>query len=162
MQRLSLLGGTFAAGFQNVSISYCAGYQVTDENGVVPSTAPFDLDVIAPFGDFASDVGVRDGNGARFSKVVSDPGSGEYACSDGVYSFSSVDAGRSVQMSYGYVPADLGRSCIDWVADQYQYRTRIGQHTKSLGGQESVSYIVKDMPDVTKIVLQPYRRIVTP
>jgi hypothetical protein len=162
MQRLSLPGGIFAAGLQNVAISYYAGYQVTNEFGVVPSTAPFEFNVVAPYGDIASDVAVRDTSGVPFVKVARDPASGEYACVDGVYAFSSVDAGRSVHISYGYVPADIVRSCVDWVADQYQYRTRIGQHTKSLGGQESVSFIVKDMPDLTKMVLQPYRRIVTP
>jgi hypothetical protein len=162
MQRLFLRGGIFAAGLQNVSISYYAGYQVTNEFGVVPSTVPFEFNVLAPYGDFASDVGVRDTSGVPFVKVASDPASGEYACVNGVYSFSSVDAGRSVHMTYGYVPADIVRSCIDWVADQYQYRTRIGQHTKSLGGEESVSFIVKDMPDLTRMTLQPYRRIVAP
>lgn len=162
MQRLSLRGGIFTAGLQNVSISYHAGYQVTNEFGVIPSTVPFEFKVVEPFGDFASDVGVTDTSGVPFVKVASDPASGEYACADGVYSFSSADAGRSLHVSYGYVPADIVRSCLDWVADQYQYRSRIGQHMKSLGGQESVSFIVKDMPDLTRMTLQPYRRIVTP
>jgi len=162
MQRLSLRGGTFACGVQNVSISYYAGYQIMQEPGFVPLSSPFEIIVLAPHGDFASDVGVTDTNGTQLVKVTTNPVSGQYACQDGVYTFSSADAGKAMQVSYGYVPGELARCCIEWAADQYQYRTRIGQHTKSLGGQESVSFIVKDIPDLVKTVLQPYRRIVMP
>jgi len=162
MQRLSLRGGVFLYGVQNVSISYRAGYQISSESIVVPSYAPFVVNVEAPYGDFASDVGVTDVSGSPRVKVSSNPGAGQYTCDDGAYSFSAIDAGASMLISYGYVPSELARCCIEWAADQYQYRSRIGQHTKSLGGQESVSFIVKDMPDLVRTVLQPYRRIISP
>lgn len=162
MQRLSLRGGAFAWGVQNITISYHAGYQVLKEAGVVPSAAPFAVDVQAPHGSFAGDVGVTDTSGAALIKVPSNPGPGQYACDDGAYIFSGQDAGVAVLISYGYVPGELARCCIEWAADQYQYRTRIGQHAKSLGGQESVSFIVKDVPDLVRTVLQPYCRVVTP
>ncbi len=162
MQRLSLRGWTFVRGVQNVSISYRAGYQITNEVGVVPLAAPYEVRVLAPHGSFTIDVGVQDATGSSLSRASSVPGAGQYACSDGVYGFSSGGAGAIMQLSYGYVPSDIARCCIEWAADQYQYRTRIGQDTKSLGGQESVSFIVKDMPDFVRTVLQPYRRVVTP
>lgn len=162
MQRLSLRGGQFTYGVQNISVTYYAGYQVTNEGGVVPSTAPWQLNVLQPYGNFARDLGVTDTSGAPLAKVTGTPATGQYACEDGVYTFSAVDAYTPVLVSYGYVPADLARCCIDWAADQFQYRTRIGQHAKSLGGHESISFIVKDMPDFVRTVLQPYRRVVTP
>lgn len=160
MQRLSLRGGAFPCGIQNVSVSYYAGYQVTNEPGIVPSSGPFEVIVQSPYGNFASDVSVTATSGTPFGKVQANPRTGQYACVDGVYTFSGADAGTTVQITYGYVPGDLARCCIEWAADRYQYRTRIGQHTKSLGGQESVSFIVKDIPDFVRTILQPYRRVV--
>jgi hypothetical protein len=162
MQRISLRGGTFPCGVQNVTIAYQAGYQIMHEPSIVPLSPPFEVFVLAPHGDFASDVGVTGSIDTQLVKVTTNPASGEYRCQNGVYVFSSADAGKAVQVSYGYVPGELARCCIEWAADQYQYRTRIGQHTKSLGGQESVSFIVKDIPDLVKTVLQPFRRVVTP
>ncbi len=160
MQRLSLRGGVFARGVQNIEISYHAGYQITAEPAVVPLVPPYEIDVLAPHGRFASDMGVHYANGVSLTKTSVVPGIGQYFCSDGLYVFSGADSGASVTVSYGYVPSDIARCCIEWAADQYQYRLRIGQATKSLGGQESVSFIVKDMPDFVRAVLQPYRRVV--
>lgn len=162
MQRLSLRGGTFGYGIQNVTITYSAGYRVSGEPAVVPSSAPYEVSVLAPYGDFATDEGVTDASGTSLARVTGIPGAGQYACADGVYAFSSSNAGAPVMLSYGYVPSDLARSCIEWVAERYQYRMRIGQHSKSLGGHESVSFIVKDIPNFVAALLRPYRRVVMP
>ena len=58
--------------------------------------------------------------------------------------------------------ADLAIACMDWVAERCAYRTRIGQQSKSLGGQETMAFIVKNVPDFVAAALQPYRRVVTP
>jgi hypothetical protein len=162
MQRLSLRRGTFARGVQNIEVSYYAGYQVSNESWLVPSVAPFTVTVRAAQGMFASDAGVTDSNGTPLVNVASNPGPAQYEYDDGgAYTFSAFDAATQVMISYGYVPGDLARCCIEWAADQYQYRSRIGQRAKSLGGHESVSFIVKDIPDLVRTVLQPYRRVVT-
>ena len=70
-----------------------------------------------------------------------------------------MDAGANVTLSYGYVPADLARAALEWVADRYASRTRIGQSAKTLGGQETTSFVVKAMPDVVDRLLRPYRRV---
>lgn len=162
MQGLRLSRSCFPLGIRNISISYFAGYQITNESAIVPLAEPFDVFVEQPHGYFAHDVTVTDAIGNEFLKVETDPGAGEYSCADGVYRFSGSDAGKAVQLSYGYVPHDLSRCCVEWTAEQYQYRMRIGQHSKSLGGHENVSFIVKDMPDFVRSVLQPYRRVITP
>ena len=40
----------------------------------------------------------------------------------GVYSFAAVDAGASVLISYGFIPAAINNACIEWVAERYRYR----------------------------------------
>ncbi|GLR26515.1 phage head-tail connector protein [Limnobacter litoralis] len=58
------------------------------------------------------------------------------------------------------VPSDLAGACIKWVASSYRERERLGQASKQLNGAETVSYIVKDMPDSVKTVLKQYMRVV--
>ena len=94
--------------------------------------------------------------------VTGAPNAGQYAVVNGAYNFSQGDAGAQILLSYGYVPADLASCCIDWVAERYAYRSRIGQHSKSLDGQETMAFIVKDIPDFVLTALQPYRRLIMP
>lgn len=145
-QLLAYENGIFPRGRRNVVVTYRAGYQVTDEPAVVPTAPPYTCSVLAPFGSFACDVGVA---GAQ----------GSYTATGGLYTFTAADAGAAVRISYGYVPADLEQAAIEWAADRYMARTRIGQASKTLGGQETVSFIVKPMPDVVARLLQPYRRV---
>ena len=146
MQRLTLCGGAFARGIGNVVVSYRAGYEVFGEAATVPSSPPYSVSALAPFGAWAVDSG-----------VAGVPG--PYSVSAGVYTFAPVAAGLPVTISYGFVPADLARAAIEWVADRYAARTRVGLSAKTLGGQETVSFIVKAMPDIVSRLLQPYRRV---
>ena len=162
MQRLALRGARFCRGVQNVAVTYTAGYGIFGEAAIVPSAAPFTVMPAAPYGAFASDMGVAYANGGT---MTSNGGgvlaAGQYAVETGIYTFAAADAGANVGLSYGYVPADLARACLEWAADRYSYRGRIGQASRSLGGQETTSFIVKDMPAVVATLLQPYRQVVT-
>lgn len=162
MQRLSLRRRLFARGVQNVTISYSAGYQINGETAVVPSISPYSVPALAPYGDWGCDGGAKYANGASLVPVASNPSAGQYTVASGIYTFASADAGATIELSYGYIPADLAVCCMDWAAERYAYRSRIGQHSKSLGGQETMAFIVKDIPDFVASVLQPYRRVVTP
>jgi hypothetical protein len=162
MQRLSIRYGLFCAGVQNIIVSYFAGYQVSGEAAVVPITAPFTVVAQAPFGIFASDGGVAYANGTALAPVAANPGAGQYAVSDGLYTFSPADAGAAVALTYGYIPYDIALAAKEWAGERYAYHTRIGQASKSLGGQETASFIVKDIPDFIARILQPYRRVVMP
>ncbi len=162
MQRLSLRGRRFARGLQNVAISYAAGYQIAGEAIVAPAAAPYTVAPLAPYGDWASDGGVAYAGGAALTPVAANPAAGQYSVADGVYTFSAADAGAALSLTYGYVPADLAVACLDWAAERYAYRSRIGQQSKSLGGQETMAFIVKSVPDFVAAALQPYRRVVTP
>ena len=59
-------------------------------------------------------------------------------------------------VSYSYIPADIEDACINMVAERYNYKSRIGYISKSLGGQETVTFSQKDMPDFIRTLLQPY------
>ena len=162
MQRLSLRGSLFTIGIQNVMISYSAGYQITNEPAMIPTSFPYSISAKAPYGKWASDVGVVYSNDVPLIGVTGTPAAGQYMVLDGVYSFAAADADASVFLSYGYVPADLASCCMDWAAERYSYRSRIGQHSKSLGGQETLAFIVKAIPDFAASALAPYRRVVMP
>ncbi|MGO9135745.1 MAG: head-tail connector protein [Methylovirgula sp.] len=162
MQKLALRGKRFVAGVQNISIAYQAGYQIGHEMALVPLASAYTIAAQAPYGAWASDCGVAYASGAPLTVVASNPTTGQYSVAAGVYQFAAGDADRAVTLSYGYVPADLAFCCMDWAAELYTYRDRIGQRSKSLGGQETVSFIVKDVPDFVASALQPYRRVVMP
>ena len=162
MQRLSLRGFLFTCGIQNVTISYGAGYQITNESAVIPTTPPYSVPARAPYGNWASDGGVVYSNGVSLTAVTGNPAAGQYAVVNGVYSFAQPDAGSAVLLTYGYVPADLASCCMDWAAERYAYRSRIGQQSKSLGGQETMAFIVKNIPDFVVSALSSYRRVVMP
>ena len=146
MQRLLYRGGVFPAGAQNVSVTYRAGYEILGEAAMVSAAAPYTVTAQAPYGAWQVDTGVT---GAQVA----------YTVSAGVYTFGTADSGAAVALNYGYVPADLARATFEWVADRYAARTRIGQTAKTLGGQETASFVVKAMPDVVDRLLRPYRRV---
>ena len=146
MQRLHAVAGRFPRGVGNVAVTYRAGYEMLAEPALVPSASPYLVTAQAPFGAWCLDTGVA---GAP----------GPYTVAGGAYTFTPVSAGAAVQLSYGYVPADLARACLEWVADRYAARSRIGVSAKTLGGQETASFVVKAMPDVVSRLLQPYRRV---
>ncbi|PNG25508.1 phage head-tail connector protein [Methylocella silvestris] len=157
-QRLSLRGRRFDCGIQNVSVSYLAGYQIAGEAAMIPPGAPFLVTALSPYGDWASDGGVTL-NGLAMTRVAASPAAGQYSVADGIYTFNVANAGMGATITYGFVPADLAICCMDWVAERYSYRSRIGQQSKSLGGQETMAYLVKDIPDFVAAGLQPYRRV---
>lgn len=162
MQRLSLRGTLFTCGLQNVTISYSAGYQISDELAAISLAAPYSVSAQAPYGRWTRDVAVAFASGMQLTAVADTPSAGQYSVSDGVYTFSPADAGSAILLSYGYVPADLASCCMDWVAERYAYRTRIGQRSKSLGGQETISFVTNKIPDFVAGALAPYRRVVMP
>ncbi len=77
----------------------------------------------------------------------------------GTYLFAAEDGGAALRLSYSYVPGALEDACIGWVAERFRYRDHIGQRSKSLGGQETVSYDTSAMPAYLQAQLQPYRKV---
>jgi hypothetical protein len=160
-QSLDVFGTVFRSGRQNVVVSYNAGYAVAAESWTVPAApGPYAVTAAAPFGPWASDGGVTYANGAELTAVGGSPSVGHYNVSGGIYTFAAGDAAANVLMSYGFIPAAINNACIEWVAERYRYRTRVGQSAQTVQGQQTASYSLKDMPDFVRASLDPYRSVV--
>jgi hypothetical protein len=160
-QALDLFALSFRRGRQNVAASYTAGYAVEAETVAVPAApGPYNVSAAAPFGPWASDFGITYANGTALTTVIGSPGAGQYNVSAGVYGFAAADAGAAVLISYGFIPAAIDNACIEWVAERYRYRTRIGQSAQTVAGQQTASYNLKDIPDFIRASLDPYRSVV--
>jgi hypothetical protein len=160
-QPLDLFGTFFRKGRQNVAISYSAGYAVSNESATVPaSPGPYSVTAAAPFGPWASDGGMSYANGTALVAVTGSPAAGQYNVAAGVYTFAAADAGAAVLITYGFIPAAINNACIEWVAERYRYRTRVGQSAQTVAGQQTASYSLKDIPDFVRASLDPYRSVV--
>ena len=71
----------------------------------------------------------------RLTAVTGTPAAGQYNVSGGVYTFAAADAGANVLISYGFIPAAINNACIEWVAERYRYRTRVGQSRRPSAGR---------------------------
>lgn len=161
-QALDVFDMAFWKGRQNVVIGYTAGYAVSAESATVPGApGPYTVTAAAPFGPWAGDGGVVYASGTALSPVAASPATGQYNVSGGLYSFAAADAGASVLISYGFIPAAINNACIEWVAERYRYRTRVGQSAQTVQGQQTASYSLKDMPDFVRASLDPYRTVVS-
>ena len=161
MQMLMLRGGIFSRGWQNVSIAYRAGYQISGEACVAPGGASNFVAAAQPYGPYACDCGVSYANGQALTCVAANPAQGQYALDGaGGYLFSSQDAGQNLRLNYGYVPQDLAACALEWAADRYRYRERIAMTSKSLGGQETAAFRIAAMPDYVLLSLRGFARII--
>ena len=152
-QMLTAPYGGIPRGDANVAITYTAGYQITGE----PQTAGASVSVAGPFGAWGSDQGVSYAAGGPLAAVAAGKEAlGTYSVSGGTYTFSAADAGAALLISYGFIPADLANAALEWIADRLAYQDRIGVASKSLGGQETVSYRIGATPDFVKGMVANY------
>lgn len=158
-QWLDLFGYCLARGPGAATISYRAGYAVMGEAATVPASGPYSVTAGQPYGAWGSDLGVT-AAGLALAKVASAPASMQYSVdSAGVYTFNAAQANVAVKISYGYVPADLAQAANELVGARFQSRDSIGVNSKSLGGQETVSYDKRDMTGPVAAMLMNYRNV---
>lgn len=159
-QAVEMIGFRFNRGRQNIQITYTAGYLVQNEAQTVPAT-PFTMTTNQDQGSWVADSGVTYANGTVLTKVTGTPAAGQYALgtNPGDYQFASADQGAQVLISYSYVPGTLEDACINWVSERYRYRGRIGEKTRAIGGNQTASYDLSDIPAYIKTQLQQYRRV---
>lgn len=169
-QPLSVAGTVFSMGASNVSVSYVAGYLVSNEadevqtgstGGEDPTTFYY-VDVQAPCGPWSVDSGVTLANGTPLVKVEGTPAAGQYALSaelPGRYLFNSAQSAATVLISYSYVPSDIAELATETVGERFRYKDRIGQTSNQLAGQTTIAYSLKDLTDWVKLGLQPYKRV---
>ncbi len=159
-QALDLYGYCYPKGNQNVYVSYTAGYAIVDEAHTIPATSTYTITVNQTFGPWGQDDGVMTIGGTVFTAVAANPASGQYSVNSttGTYTFNAADASTALLISYSYIPYDINQACIEWVGERYRYKERIGQRSKSLGGQETASYDLGAIPKYIEQILQPYMR----
>jgi hypothetical protein len=160
-QSVFLSGYAFNRGTQNVAVTYVAGYLVSAE--AAPAAAM--VTAQQPLGAWASDMGVRNAaTGAALTKVTGAPAQAQYQLSPttvGGYVFNAADAGLAVLISYGFIPADLAGAALEWIGERWAYRQRIGIQSKTLGGQETVSFAIAKTPAYIAEILQQYTAVAT-
>lgn len=136
--------GYFPVGPQNIRITYQAGYLIQGEAWTVPAATPWQITVLQPEGIWCRDNGVTYANGTLMTPVNTITMAGQYIApsnaAPGVYTFGTADAGAAVLISYSFIPAPLEEACIQMVAERYSYRQRVGEISKSLGGQETMRF----------------------
>lgn len=59
---------------------------------------------------------------------------------------------------YDPIPVDVEQACLELAAMRWRERERIGLASKGFG-QETTTFITKDMPDSVRTVLLDYRRV---
>lgn len=160
-QMLMTRGYGFPPGVGNIIVDYVAGYVIDNERHTISD----EYTVIAtqPAGTWARAEAVTyAATGVALVNVPSAPGPGQYAIdasTPGKYLFNSLDEEAEILLEYSYVPNALTQACIEWVSERYSYRTRVGQLSRAQGGQETVSFSLKDMPDFIRMALQSFVRV---
>lgn len=157
------MGQGFTRAYQNVAVTYTAGYQVTNEAATVPNPGPYTVTPMQPYGNWSVDAGVSYASGGALTLVSTAPSVGQYQASviGGVttYTFAAADAGRAILISYGFTPSDLEQACIELVGERYRLKGRIGMTSESQGGHVSTAFSQKDMHPFVANLLRPYRRV---
>ena len=156
-QRVNLYGYSFPRGRGTISVQYMSGFVVVDEEQTIPAASTYTV-TVDEF--WLGDVSVKKASdGTLFTKVTSAPVVGEYSVSDGIYTFNVADADTEVLMTYSYVPADIVQAATEIVGERYKYMDRIGYLSKSLGGQETVTFAKSSLAEHVRESLIPYKNV---
>lgn len=159
--QLSLVGRCFPRDPGGVTISYTAGYATMGEVQTVDSTGY--VWPMSPQGRFAADWKVLDASGATMIPTISPtPAVGSYVAptSDQLpYQFNPAQG--QVTLNYSFIPADVDQVISKWVGEWVKYKGRIGEKSRSLGGQESITYDLGAMPQDAMGMTKQYNAVLT-
>lgn len=154
--KITMHGGLFPKGRSSVKVEYKSAYVQRDYAAEVPADPPFTVTMPDFVIRYISVVAA----GVELQKVEGDPFSNQYSVdSSGALVFNASLAGLDVVVSYVYVPGDIEQATWELVAARYRYMDRIGYTSKSLGGQETVSFAPNRIDAYTASLLAPYRRV---
>jgi len=161
-QSLELFGYAYVIGSPS-QVVYTAGFR-TSQSSIIPAVASGETyAVLTPNTDgcWSADLGVTiDGVAATLS-AAGTPTAGQYAVDEwGTYSFNSADVGKTAVMSYDYTPWAVSFAVTELIGEWYKRKDRIGVLSKTLGGQETVTFSQKDMNDSIRGSLQLYNNVV--
>ena len=161
-QRLTLFGKVFPHSRSSVYVSYKSGYLIngeTQHTPLDPTTEP-----TSTFYTWTEDQGVTLADGTPLTKITTSAEllqDMEYYCDEeGLYYFAAEQAETKVLISYSYIPPDVEQAVWELVGERYRAQDRIGMSSKSLGGQETVSFDIRAMSPYIRELLNPYKRVV--
>lgn len=155
-QAIQLYGYNFGNG-SPCQISYEAGFETT-QTMVIPSETPWQLTPTNK-GVWSADLGVLI-NGIEGVLVIGTPTTGQYAVDEwGTYTFAEADAGKTVVIAYSYTPAAVSQAAMEIVGLWFKRRDRIGIQSKTLGGQETITYTSEDMNSGSRAMLQSFKKV---
>lgn len=153
--RLILTDLYFPHGKGQIQVSYWAGWQVAGEaHTAAASVTPSQL--------WLTDVGVTYATGAALTAVAANPAVGQYAVSAaGAYTFSAVDiaANAALLISYGTAPYDMEQVVLELAGETYSRMDRIGLGSKTLAGQEIITFSQMPLNNAAKGALDRFRRV---
>lgn len=155
-QRVSLFGFRTPRARSSVMVRYTAGF-TAEQVITIPEDAD---DTVGVPGMWLGDVKVEGVDGSIFESVASAPDPGQYTVNAGTYNFNVADQGKAATITYSYVPADIEQAVIELIAERFKYMDRIGYASKTLAGQETVSFSLKSLNDFTRESLIPYKLVV--
>lgn len=161
-QSLDLYGcGTFRYGAP-YQVIYTAGFS-TSQRIVIPDAPGEDVYPTVSTvegGCWSSDLGVTiDGTDAVL--VDSEPQAGQYTVDQwGVYGFNPNDVGKVSIITYDYTPWAVQEAVTELIGEWYKRKGRIGLLSKTLGGQETITFSTKDMSAGIQSSLQLYNNVV--
>jgi len=156
-QRLNLYGYVFPRARASIALRYMAGYVKQNE----PQTIPASPYVVTTHDIWLADVGVTLADGTVLTLVTGTPTTGQYKVdASGNYTFAAADTTKAILITYSYVPPDIEQVACELVGERYRYMDRIGIVSKSLGGQETVSFSQAAMNAYTRELLVPYKQVV--
>jgi len=61
---------------------------------------------------------------------------------------------------YATIPPEIEQACIELISLRYKEKNRIGEKSKSAGGQETVSYNIATFPESVKTILNNYKKVI--
>lgn len=138
---------------RSVVIEYSTGFAQT-ESGTCPAT-PY---MVKASAFVAQTLSVTiDGNAAI--AVQSAPIAGQYREIANGLEFAAADAGKAFAWQYAATPPDIELAVLDIAATAYAARDRVGVTSKSLAGQETVSFSQDAVPPSARATIQLYKAV---
>ena len=158
-QAIDLIGCAYRPGRQSLVVSYQAGYAVQRETQSVPLSTPFQLAAFAPYGPWASDLGVAYAATGVLSRCRQHPRS-RSICGQRRRILVFLSRRRATRVAFlGYIPQDVAQAALELAAERFRAAERNGLRSKSVGGQETISYDGSAVSAPVLAMLQPYKRV---
>lgn len=161
-QSLDLFGYAFYYGAPS-QVIYSAGFRTSQETVIpaVASGATYATITPQTGGAWSANLGVTIDGADAILNDEGTPAAGEYSVDEwGTYSFNSADVGKTAVMSYDYTPWGVSFAVTELIGEWYKRKDRIGVLSKTLGGQETITYSQRDMNDSIRGQLQLYMNVV--